>query len=269
MVAVNWILLSVIFVAIFAILGLQKGWWKEAITTFALGILVLFLQLPQLALGFIDSINWVLEKIWGILPANFAASVTDFLETTLNLNIPGGIPQLDPTNPNTWLAMLLVFVGLAIIISRASLRRDISKLPAHFFAPSVIASLLGGLLGAFNGFLIINLIREYLDGRAIPGGVATATASGLDFGNASSLGVASSGLTIQATDLPDITILDSAIPWVVILVSILLLVTALATRLSRDGLNISTSKKTPYGYKKLEAVPKKKENEKEKGEKET
>ena len=107
MVAVNWILLSVIFVAIFAILGLQKGWWKEAITTFALGILVLFLQLPQLALGFIDSINWVLEKIWGILPANFAASVTDFLETTLNLNIPGGIPQLDPTNPNTWLAMLV------------------------------------------------------------------------------------------------------------------------------------------------------------------
>ena len=256
MVAVNWTLLSVIFVAIFAILGLQKGWWKEAVTTFALGILVLFLQLPQLALGFIDSINWVLEKIWGILPANFAASVTDFLETTLNLNIPGGIPQLDPTNPNTWLAMLLVFVGVAIIISRAGLRRDLSGPKGHFYRPTIIGGLLGGLLGAFNGFLVINLIREYLDGRALPGGVATTTTGGLNFGDASSFGTASSGLTIQATDLPSITVLDSAIPWVVILVGILLLVTALATRLSRDGLNIKAKKDPPYGYAKEEVVKK-------------
>lgn len=231
----------------------MKGWWKEAITTFFLGILVLFLQMPDIAVAFTDSINWVLDKIWGILPASLAATLVDFMEQSLALNIPPEGPRLDPTNPNTWLAILLIFVGLAILISRASLRRDISRSPARYYAPTVLGSLLGGLLGAFNGFLIINLIREYLDGRALPGGVATASVSELTLPGTSNFGASAANLSIQATDLPSITILDTAIPWGVILVSIILVVAALVTRLSlvakfRDGFNISASKKIPYGY---------------------
>jgi hypothetical protein len=247
-VEVNWTLLSFIFVALFALSGFMKGWWKEAITTFFLGILVFFLQVPEMAVAFIDSINWVLEKIWGILPDSLAASLVDFMEQSLNLNIPPEGPQLDPTNPNTWLAILLLFVGFSILLSRLSLRRDLSRPQGRFYAPSAIGSLLGGLLGAFNGFLIINLIREYLDGRALPGE--------LTLPGTSSFGASAANLSIQATDLPSITILDTAIPWVVILVSIGLLVIALVTRLSRDGMNISAGKKVPYGYRGYEVIPK-------------
>ena len=258
MVEVNWTLLSFIFVVIFALVGFMKGWWKEAITTVFLGFLVFLLRVPDIAVGFTSSINWVLDKIWGILPASLAAAIVNFLETSLNLNIPEGGPQLDPTNPNTWLAILLIFVGLAILISRFSLRRDLSRGQGGFYAPTAIGSLLGGLLGAFNGFLIINLIREYLDGRALPGGVATASVGELTLPGTSSFGASAANLSIQATDLPSITILDTAIPWVVILVSLGLLVMVLITRLSRDGLNIKTGKKIPYGYNKYEVAPKSK-----------
>lgn len=256
MVEVNWTLLSFIFVGLFALSGFMKGWWKEAITTFFLGILVFFLQVPEMAIAFIDSINWVLEKIWGILPDSWAATLVDFMETSLNLNIPPGGPQLDPANPNTWLAILLLFVGFSILISRLSLRRDLSRGQGRFYAPTAIGGLLGGLLGAFNGFLIINLIREYLDGRALPGGVATTSAGELTLPGVSSYGASAANLSIQATDLPSVTILDTAIPWIVILVSLGLLVLVLMTRLSRNGMNISTGKKTPYGYSSYDVAPK-------------
>ena len=57
-------------------------------------------------------------------------------------------------------------------------------------------SILGGLLGGLNGFLIINLIREYLDGRNLPGGglpTEIASAGGGTVGTASS-GLAGSAL---------------------------------------------------------------------------
>ena len=256
MVQVNWTLLSFIFVVLFALAGFMKGWWKESIITVFLGVLVFFLQSPNTAVSFINSINWVLEKMWGILPASWASAIVNFLETNLNLNIPSGLPQLDATNPNTWLAMLLIFVGVGILISRMGLRRDLPGGQGRYYTPTVLGSLLGGLLGAFNGFLIINLIREYLDGRALPGGVATTTATELTLPGTSSFGAAAANLSIQATDLPSITVLDTAIPWIVIFVSILLLVAVIVTRLSRDGMNISASEKVPYGYNRYEVAPK-------------
>ena len=45
MVEVNWTLLTYLFIALFALGGYFKGWWKEAIVTVFLTVLVLLLQL--------------------------------------------------------------------------------------------------------------------------------------------------------------------------------------------------------------------------------
>ncbi|MFN8453896.1 MAG: hypothetical protein U0401_04360 [Anaerolineae bacterium] len=256
MAQLNWTVITYFIVGIFALNGYFRGWWKEAVTTVFLVILVFLLNLPGVADLLISTINTVLQTIWNALPPNLQTLLSDMLNLGLGISTTAdtGI-QLNPGDPNTWFLVLLVFLIIAILIGRLGLGRDLTK-PGAYYYPTFGGSVLGAAVGVLNGYLISNLIREYLDGRSLPGGSTLASTGQITFAGGGSAGAAASSVGIQATDLPSFTILDSFLPWVIVGLGLLILFAVFTTRFSRDGLNIKRRKEAPYGYRYQEVVPK-------------
>ncbi|MBN1995681.1 MAG: hypothetical protein JW953_23540 [Anaerolineae bacterium] len=220
MLQINWTVLVLLIMGHFALAGFFKGWWKEAITTIFLAVLVFFLQMPSAAQFFINSINWVIAAIWQILPS----FVLDFLATVFGLGTAGSPPQIDASSPQTWLIMLIVFVGLAILFGRLSMPGSGRRGDYSGYVVTCGGGLFGVLLGAVNGWLIISLIRAYLDGRNLPAGSEMA-----------SIGMASpvaDQIAIQAVNVPNASILDSFLPWLFVGISLAVLVAAFKSRVA-------------------------------------
>jgi hypothetical protein len=239
MLQINWPVIACFLIAFFAIAGFSRGWWKEAVTTISLAILVFFLANPELAGEFVNAINNVIATIWNFLPEGITSVMSEFLLVVFGIDTFGGAFQFDPSASATWMAMLALFVGGAVFIGHISFGNR----------PTLLGKILGTLVGAFNGFLILNISREYLDGRALPG-QTTASSEAVLVGG-SSFGAASESVTVQMTGLPDYTVMDSVIPWILMAVGLLFLFSVLKTRVgiasSQDGKKIQT--KVPPFYK--------------------
>lgn len=239
---IDWTLLSYIVIGFFAVLGFFRGWWKEAITAFLLALLVLLLQNPDWAQTVIDWLNRVI-----VAAATFLNTLVGFPDD------PQTFFQLDDGRPGTWLGILVFMLGLSALISWLFLPGAASKRPSIFYTVTLIGRVLGLLMGGINGFLIISLVREYLDGRSLPGNTPLETEITAQGG--SSFGPALSTLTIQAVNLPTTTILDSYIPWLIIVGGFLILLIALWSRVkwvTKAGAGSRIEYTPPYGYKPVE-----------------
>jgi hypothetical protein len=230
-VTINWTVVTYIVIGLFALSGFFKGWWKEAISTFFIAILLFFLAVPSAATWFIDLINSAINSIWEILA---------------NAGIVSGVPiQLDAGSGNTWLAILLLFIGLSIFMSRSGLS-NIIRGPGryHPYVVTPLGSVLGGLLGGLNGFLILNLIRHYLEGTNLP--TSNQPATEIAMTSTDTVVTASSGVNIQFTNLPNFTVINAFLPWIIIAVIILFLFLTWKFR------------EVPWGYAKysIEAINK-------------
>ena len=204
--------------------------------------LVFLWRYPPLAKLFIDVINYVLVTLVNILPDSLRAMWRDFLEMNLGIPTPDGVLQLDPTNGGMWLIILLLFIGLAIFLSRAILPSTFRVGLNTIYRPGFRASILGGVLGAFNGFLILSLIIGYLNGTALPG------ASGLTAGG-----------TLQAVAVPNFTLTESFVPWIFIGIAILVLLAAVSNRVAvkrdKDGFT-KVDINPPTGYRRVDVMVK-------------
>lgn len=241
---IDWTALTLAVIALFAISGFFKGWWREAVTTAFLAFLVFMLQSPSVAEMFIGFINSIIAFIWKIIPNSILPMAENVFGVT-----SGQVPALDASNPSTWIILLIFFMLAAIIVGRFTLRSDGGKTR---YEPGPIGSLLGGLLGGLNGFIVMGLIREYLSGRNLPGGETAALSSGAVAASGSTTANAMSEVTIQAVNIPSFTITDSFLPWVLMLFGAGVLIMALTNRTAvsnKDGYR-KVSTKTPYGYKK-------------------
>jgi len=245
---INWPVLAYITIGIFAMSGFFKGWWKESITTFFLIFLVLLLQLPPAAQAFIDLLNLIFAAIAGILPESFRIILADFLEATLGVGTVDGAIRLEASDGGTWLIILLLFIGLAIFIGRSRLPGDFRVGLKTIYVPTLRGSLLGALIGGFNGLLIINLIREYLDGSRLLGGAAALARRAAPAGS------------LQAIEVPNFTIMESFLPWVFIALGFIVLFAAFRNRVvflkDKDGYR-KIDYRAPLGYNKHEMSPKK------------
>ena len=244
MLQINWSVVACFVITFFAIAGFSRGWWKEAITTVFLAVLIFFLQNPDLAQQFINAMNNFIAMVWNFLPESITSVINEFLLLVFNIDTFGGVFQFDPSAPATWLAMLALFVAVSILIGRLSFG----------FSPTGLGKLLGILVGAFNGFLILNIVREYLDGRALPG-QTTASTSEVVLVGSSSYGTAADNVAVQMTGLPGYTVMDSIIPWILMGVGVLFLFAVLRTRVgiakSQDGRKVEA--RMPPFYRKPKA----------------
>jgi len=226
-------------VGFFALVGFFRGWWKEALATLVLAFLMLLLQRPDWAQSFIDLLNRGITAIWRLL-----AKIP---------GVPETVPfQFEATSAGSWILLLILLLGLATLIARLALPGTTNSSSRKFYTVSIVGRLLGVLLGALNGFLIVNLIREYLDGRALPGNTPVDTE--ITMAGTSAFGPASSILSIQAVNLPTASLLDSNIPWLIMGIGFLIFLGALLTRVQVRKSKKSGGRKIvytpPFGYEK-------------------
>jgi hypothetical protein len=246
MVGINWTVLVSLVIGLFALFGFLKGWWREAITTVFLAILVFFLLIPDAAQIFIDLINSVIGLIWRILPN----VILDFLNTVFGLGAGAGSdipPQIDASNPQTWLIMLLIFIGLATLIGRTALPGSGRRVGAYSsYVVTCGGRIFGLLLGALNGWVIVSLARAYLDGSRLPGGQGDGATA------LSSLPSPANNVVIQAVDVPTASILDGILPWLFMGIGVAIFIAAL---MGRYGIHEEQGfrrmdYKPPLGYQK-------------------
>lgn len=247
MVEINWTILTYIVIGLFAISGFSRGWWKEAVTTVILVIFVILLQIPGVAEAIIELYNEAVAFIWAILPDTAQSGVVSTVETVFSVQVDDPPFQIDLGDPANWLLIFLVLLALAVLLSRILLPQAGS---GAVYEVTPLGSFLGALLGGVNGFLILNLVREFIYGRFLPGqNLPTEIARAQD---GSTFATASSGVGIRATSVPGFTIFDSFIPWVLIGLGVFLFVVLLTTRIHpslKKGF-FKMDFPTPYGYKK-------------------
>jgi hypothetical protein len=241
MVGINWTVLAIGAIGLFALVGLLRGWWKEAITTVFLAFLVFLLLMPQVGQLFINLMNMALNLIWQILPQ----VALDFLNTFFGGSTSAATPpHIDPSNAQTWLVILAVFVGLAALAGRIILPGS-SQAARTYQAYAVTRGgcLLGGLLGAFNGWLMVSLVRTYLAGGHLAGASRAAAA----------LSAPPNEVMIQAVNVPNATIMDSFLPWLFAGVGLAAFFAVFNSRVAlktdKDGFS-KTDFKPPLGYQK-------------------
>jgi hypothetical protein len=204
------------------------------------------LQQPGMAQTTVNVVNQIITITWD-LTVQLLGSFITMADTA---------PQLNPDDPMTWVTLLFIFLGVAGILSRILLP-DTGR-SGQVYAANFIARLFGLVLGGVNAFLVLNLMREYLDGRNLPGQAAATQAA------AASAGAASTGITvvggqtapaatsvaIQATGLPTYTLQDNILPWLIIGGGLFVVALAANNRValmkSTDGRKMGT--RTPYGY---------------------
>jgi hypothetical protein len=222
-VEINWTTISYCVIGLFALAGFFRGWWKEAITTFLLGGLVLLLQMPEVAYSIIDFINQILATIWSWLPA----SMQDFMMNTLGITSF----QIDAGSGQTWLVILIATLAFSIILSHFMLPNQNKRSSGYYAYPvTPLGGFFGGLLGGLNGFLIINLVREYLMGSSLPTpGVEEPVTEMAVAG-----GIASTGVDLTVTDLPTFTQIGEFAAWAVVGLGVLLLLFVLRSRMAGD-----------------------------------
>jgi hypothetical protein len=226
---INWTTISYCVIGLFALAGFFRGWWKEAITTFLLGGLVLLLQMPEVAYSIIDFVNQILATIWSWLPA----SITDFLTNIFGITSL----QIDASNGQTWLVILIATLAFSIILSHFLLPNQNRRSGGYYAYPvTPLGGFIGGLLGGLNGFLIINLVREYLTGSSLPLPGVEEPASEIAVVG----GIASTGVDLAVTDMPTFTQISEFAGWIVVGLGVLLLLFVLRSRFA--------SKKQPLGY---------------------
>jgi hypothetical protein len=241
MIELNWTLIINCIIGLFALSGFFRGWWKEAIMAFFLAVLVFLLWTPQAAQWLIDQINnRILRTLW----SGFPASLQDYLMRWLGVDIVGF--QIDASSAQTWLVILILLLGVAIILSRLLLPNHLRIGGGYdIYVVTPMGKILGGLLGGLNGFLIINLVREYLDGRNLPFGGGQPLREIAAAGD--SVGIASSGVGLELIDLPGFVITNDVLSWLIVAFGVLLFFLVVNSRMNIRRMKMV---KWPQGYVK-------------------
>ena len=215
----DWETLTIIVVALFALSGFLRGWWREGVTTIFLILLTIFLTSPELAGSIIEFINGIIETAWGILVGLFEA--LGIVEPTVAATSTPPI-LINPDDRTVFVIILIIMVLLSYFTSKITLGGRTATVGGRIF---------GGILGAINGFLAVNLVKEYIVGRFFPETGLTAQTAAPD------------QLSIAVTGVPPESVFTDTSQLLVIGLGVVILALILANRVSRKG------RREPWGYK--------------------
>jgi hypothetical protein len=211
-------------VAAFALVGFYRGWWREGITTVFLALLTLMLAKPEFAEWVVELVNTILKVVTGLVEAS--TSDADISTAVASAESP---ITIDPESYQVYIIVLIALVLASYLIGKIAVGGN---------RATALGRLFGILLGGFNGYLVISLLREYLIGRYLPGQIGAA-------GEATAAAPAT--MSIQLTDMPTTSITDGIGPWLIIAAGVAILIIMLATTWEFGGLKLPT-RKPPPGY---------------------
>ncbi|MGC8837802.1 MAG: hypothetical protein ACP5UM_05225 [Anaerolineae bacterium] len=149
-ITIDYDTLVLVAVLLFAGIGFFRGWLREGVTTVVLLVLVALLAKPELAGPIIVYINKLLKLFLAFLKGGLTLDLENILKTYKEMG-----DVFTPENPYQFLLWLTgIGVALSYLGGRLALGAGDTLTP--------LSHLLGGLLGAFNGFIVISLVKEYL-----------------------------------------------------------------------------------------------------------
>jgi uncharacterized membrane protein required for colicin V production len=202
-VQIDYPMFATIAVGLFGLVGFMRGWWKEAITTGLLTMLLLLLKKPDTAAGLINSIDSIVVAAWNALrPILESAAVTT---SAVAAEEP---PVIDPKRYSIYVIILVLAVIASYFFSKIGLTQTLSA----------GARLLGGVLGVYNGYVVLTLLREFVIGRYLPGASDMAAAA-----------APPTTVSIEVTNLPQASLADAPTVYFLIAAGGIVFLVAVAT----------------------------------------
>jgi hypothetical protein len=179
----------ILVVAIFAVVGMMRGWYREGITSLFVAFLAVLVWQPEIAEGIIVAINNFIKFIAGLFASGFSIDAAQAAVQQSSPNTP-----LDPASYQLWIVITVIMVLISYAIGQATFSGKMSPL----------SRIVGGFLGAANGYMLASLTREYLFNAAVAQGQVSAQAAG--------------PVTVQLTGVPAATLEGAGIVFVLVIV---------------------------------------------------
>jgi hypothetical protein len=222
LIQIDYQVLTYMIVGAFGLVGFFRGWWKEAITTGLLTLLLLMLKVPTIATIIVGIMNRIVDTVWDLIQSlressEFAASAVE----------AGPPPDVDPQRYWIYVITLIVLVIASYFIGKTGLTQH---------GISAGARLLGAILGFYNGFVAISLIREFVIGRFLPDAPAFAATA-----------TPPSTMTVQVTNMPTGSIAEPPTVFFLIGIGLLLFIIAIASAWSIQRAKVSRKVPPLYG----------------------
>jgi hypothetical protein len=201
---IDFTVLGYIIIGLFALVGFFRGWWREGVTTIFLVLLAIILTQPAVADAIIRLTNRVLE----------------FLKPIITISLDAG-------NRNIYVYALIILITLSYLVGKIGLGG---------YAVAPLGAVMGGVLGAVNGFIISSLFKEYILGRFRAGAEVSAAAASAD----------TASVQIKGLGGPRMA---GELFWVIVFVGIVVLVLLVSTRFRLAKPKPMIEGKAPAGYK--------------------
>jgi hypothetical protein len=132
---------------LFGIVGMMRGWYREGVTALFVAFLAILVWRPEIGRSIIDWFNGLLRFILSF----FRAGLT-FNTAKLSAASAGVGDVLDPNSYQLWIIITVVLVGISYAVGEATFSGSVSPL----------GRLLGGVIGAANGFVLFSLVKQFL-----------------------------------------------------------------------------------------------------------
>jgi hypothetical protein len=221
LIQVDYNVLAYMIVGVFGLVGFFRGWWKEAVTAGLLTLLLVMLMVPSLATVIVGALNTVVDTVW-----NFIQSLRQSSPAVASVAQAGPPPDVNPQRYWVYVFTLVALVLASYFIGRIGLTEGVSA----------GSRLLGALVGFYNGFVSVSLLREFVIGRYLPGASAAAAAA-----------TPPSSVSVQVMNMPQASATDTPTIYLLIGVGFLLFIVALITGFNVQGVKLS--RKTPPLHK--------------------
>lgn len=139
--------LVTLFLFIFAVVGILRGWYKEAITSIFAALLAVLVWQPAIAREIVNTINDFIKLLVMFFRSGFSLDPGRLVSQTVPPDV-----LLDPDSYRLYIVVTVVLLTVSYVVGETTFHDRHTPL----------GRLLGGLLGAFNGWVILSLIKQYL-----------------------------------------------------------------------------------------------------------
>jgi hypothetical protein len=139
--------LMILVLAIFAFVGVMRGWYKEGITAFFAGAMALLVWKPGVAARFVDLANVILALVIKFVKAEFSLNPSKIGAQTVEQDL-----LLDPNSYRLYIVFTVVMLAASYLIGDSTFKGRVTAL----------GRILGGVLGLANGYIIVALVRQYI-----------------------------------------------------------------------------------------------------------
>jgi uncharacterized membrane protein required for colicin V production len=137
--------LLLLIMALFMFVGAMRGWYREFASSVVLVVLAVFLVRPELAAPVVRYVAGFLRILLAFLRSGLSIDLGRLARLADDVTLP-----FDGNNPYMFFIIALV----AFVLLSYATGGTVKKV-------SPLSRILGGLLGLFNGLLVVSLFKEY------------------------------------------------------------------------------------------------------------